>query len=171
VSEKSSPPYLFGDLLALARQSWVREMARRLEGRGYAGYRRSDAGVLRMLSREPVTIGVLGVALGITRQAARKLADALERRGYARTEPDARDGRRVNVLLTEAGHEYARAIIEVVEALNRELATNVNADQLRAADVVLRATLDRDAARRADVLVTRPSGAGSADAPRRGLPR
>jgi len=162
VPEKSSPPYLFGDLLALARQSWVREMARRLERRGYTGCRRSDAAVLRLLSREPVTIGVLGAALGITRQAARKLADALERRGYARTEPDTRDGRRVNVLLTEAGHEYARAIIEVVEALNHELAAKVDADELRVADVVLRATLDGDAARRADVLVARPDAAGSA---------
>jgi len=162
VPEKSSPPYLFGDLLALARQSWVGEMALRLERRGYADCRRSDTGVLRLLSREPVTIGMLGAALGITRQAARKLADALEQRGYARTEPDARDARRVNVLLTEEGKEYARAIIEVVEGLNRELAANVAADDLRAADVVLRATLNGDAALRAEALVMRPHAAGSA---------
>ena len=158
--EKSSPPYLFGDLLALARQSWVRDMALCLERRGYADYRRTDAGALRLLGREPVTVGMLGAALGITRQAARKLADALERRGYARTEPDAHDGRRVNVLLTEEGREYARAIVEVVESLNRELAARVGADDLRAADVVLRATLDGDAARRAEVLVRRPQAAG-----------
>jgi len=162
VPEKSSPPYLFGDLLALARQSWVAEIALRLERRGYADYRRNDAGVLRLLSRAPVTVGVLGAALGITRQAARKLADALERRGYARTEPDARDARRVNVLLTEEGREYARAIVEVVEGLNRELAARVGADDLRAADAVLRATLDGDAARRAEVLVMRPQTADSA---------
>jgi DNA-binding MarR family transcriptional regulator len=161
VPEKSSPPYLFGDLLALARQSWVGEMALRLERRGYGDYRRSDAAVLRLLSRKPVTIGMLGAALGITRQAARKLAHALERRGYARTEPDAHDGRRVNVLLTEEGNEYARAIVEVVEALNRELAARVDADDLHAADVVLRATLDGDAALRAEALVMRPA-AGSA---------
>ncbi len=160
--EKSSPPYLFGDLLALARRSWVGQMALRLERRGYTDYRRSDAAALRLLSREPVTIGMLGAALGITRQAARKLADALERRGYARTAPDVRDARRVNVLLTEAGREYARAIIEVVEELNRELAARVGADDLRAADVVLRAALDVDAARRAEVLVTPPQAAGAA---------
>jgi DNA-binding MarR family transcriptional regulator len=86
VPEKSSPPYLFGDLLALARQGWVSHMALCLEGHGYTDYRRSDAGVLRLLSRDPVTVGMLGAALGITRQAARKLANGLERRGYARTE-------------------------------------------------------------------------------------
>jgi hypothetical protein len=31
VPEKSSSTYLFGDLLALARRSWVREMETRLE--------------------------------------------------------------------------------------------------------------------------------------------
>ena len=153
----SSPPYLFGDLLALARQSWVSQMARRLERRGYTDYRRSDAAVLRLLSRRPLALGVLGEALGITRQAARKLAQALERRGYARAEPDAHDARRVNVVLTEAGHGYARAIIEVLEALNRELAAAGDADELRAADVVLRATLDGDSARRAEALVRRPA--------------
>jgi DNA-binding MarR family transcriptional regulator len=137
-------------------------MALCLEHLGYADYRRSDAGVLRLLSREPVTIGMLGAALGITRQAARKLADTLERRGYARTEPDTRDARRVNVLLTEEGRQYAQAIIGAMDGLNRELATRVGADDLRAADVVLRATLDGDAARRAEALVRRPQAVGSA---------
>src|ERR1035438_6977062 len=35
VPGKSTAPYLFGDLLALARQSWVRQMAGRLNQLGY----------------------------------------------------------------------------------------------------------------------------------------
>ena len=95
VSEKSSATYLFGDLLALARRSWVREMGSRLEQLGYRDYRRSDAAVLRLLWREPLAVGGLGSRLGISRQAARKLVATLEQRGYASAERDAADARRL----------------------------------------------------------------------------
>ena len=44
-------PYRFGDLLALARQSWVHRMAAELENRGFADYRLTDAATLRRLRR------------------------------------------------------------------------------------------------------------------------
>lgn len=71
----STTPYPFGDLLALTSQSWLGEIARRLGTRGYVGYRRSDAAALRTLSRGPLAIGQLGTRFGVTRQAARKVAD------------------------------------------------------------------------------------------------
>jgi DNA-binding MarR family transcriptional regulator len=149
----SNAPYPFGDLLALTRQSWVNEMERRLAARGYLGYRRSDAGALRMLYRDPLAIGELGNRLGVTRQAARKVADALEQRGYAVTARDQRDARQLNVTLTAQGHEYARAIAIVIRELNIEVARRVDAAQLAAADSVLRAALFDDSARqRADSL-------------------
>jgi DNA-binding MarR family transcriptional regulator len=109
VAQTSSHPYLFGDLLALARLSWVRQMADRLGQLGYADYRRSDAIALRMLSRGPVAVGRLGSELGVTRQAARKVIDGLEQRDYVRTERDAHDSRVLNVILTPVGVGYARA--------------------------------------------------------------
>jgi DNA-binding MarR family transcriptional regulator len=156
VTEKSSTPYLFGDLLALARQSWVTQMASRLEERGYRDYRRSDAAAMRLLRRRGLSIGQLGAALGITRQAARKLTDGLERRGYVRTEHDRGDSRRLNILLTNDGEAYARAVVDVIHALNHELAERVDLDQLAAADAVLRAALDDEAHTRAEHRVTRP---------------
>lgn len=131
-------------------------MATRLEGRGYRDYRRSDAAVMRLLRHRGLSIGELGAALGITRQAARKLTDGLERRGYARTEQDPRDSRRLNILLTNEGEAYAQAVVEVIQALNRELADRVDSDQLAAADTVLRAALDQDTRARAERRVTRP---------------
>jgi DNA-binding MarR family transcriptional regulator len=156
VPEKSSAPYLFGDLLALARQSWVTQMASRLEGRGYRDYRRSDAAAMRLLRHHGLSIGQLGAALGITRQAARKLTDGLERRGYVRTEQDRRDSRRLNILLTNEGEAYARAVVDVIQTLNHELAERVDPDQLLAADAVLRAALDSETHARAEHQVTRP---------------
>jgi len=144
----STSPYLFGDLLALARLSWVRQMASRLAQLGYPDYRRSDAAALRLLRRGPVPVGRLGAELGVTRQAARKVAEGLENREYARTERDAHDSRVVNVVLTATGTAYAQAITEVIHTLNREFCQRVDPAQLAAADSVLRAVIAGDDALR-----------------------
>jgi DNA-binding MarR family transcriptional regulator len=141
MAEPSTPAYLFGDLLALARLSWVRQMAERLGEFGYADYRRSDAIALRLLLRGPVPVGRLAGVLGVTRQAARKVVAGLEQRGYARTQRDTGDTRVVNVILTSAGTAYAQAVTEAIQALNREFGQRVDPGQLAAADAVLRAVI------------------------------
>ena len=94
----------------------------------------------------------------MTRQAARKIADALEQRGYATTERDSRDTRQLNVTLTPVGRDYARAVIAVTEELNREVAGRVSPAQLAAADTVLRAALFDDSARQRASQLPPPSG-------------
>jgi DNA-binding MarR family transcriptional regulator len=151
MAAESTSPYRFGDLVALARLSWVGQMTSRLEELGYAGFRRGDAATMRLLSQGPLPVGRLGEALGVTRQAARKVADALEQRGYVTTERDSRDARQLNITLTPVGRDYARAVTAVTEQLNREVAGRVSPAQLTAADAVLRAALFDDSARqRAD---------------------
>jgi DNA-binding MarR family transcriptional regulator len=135
-------PYRFGDLLALARHSWIHRMAAELAHRGFADYRITDAATLRRLRRGPASVGELGVHLHVTRQAARKVMRGLEERGYATTQADADDARKLNVVLTSAGRGYADAIIEVIAGLNRALADRVTAGQLAAADAVLRASIE-----------------------------
>jgi DNA-binding MarR family transcriptional regulator len=137
-------PYRFGDLLALARQSWIRRMASELADRGFTDYRIADAAVMRRLRPGPVPVGQLGADLGVTRQAARKVVRGLQERGYANTEPDADDGRKLNVILTAAGHAYASAITQVIARLNRALSARVTPDQLAAADAVLRLSIEDD---------------------------
>jgi DNA-binding MarR family transcriptional regulator len=144
MAAESTPPYRFGDLLALARQSWLGQMTSRLEQLGYTDYRRTDAAVLRMLWQDPLPVGRLGEGLGMTRQAARKVADGLEQRGYARTERDSRDTRQLNVTLTQLGRDYTRAVVTVIAELNLEVAARVSPAQLAAADTVLRAALFDD---------------------------
>jgi DNA-binding MarR family transcriptional regulator len=149
--------YGFGDLVALARLSWLRQMTSRLERLGHPGFRRGDAAVMRVLWQEPLSVGRLGAALDVTRQAARKIADALEQRGYAATERDSRDSRQLNVTLTPAGRDYARAVIAITAELNQEIAGRVSPAQLAAADTVLRAALFDDGTRqRASRLVPPP---------------
>ncbi len=77
---------------------------------GFPGYRRSDAGVLALLLQQPLAIGQLGEAMGISRQAARQMADGLVERGYATFGTDDADARRTLVVLTPRGKAYGRAI-------------------------------------------------------------
>ena len=156
MAQTSSRPYLFGDLLALARLSWVRQMADRLGQLGYADYRRTDAVALRMLSRGPVAVGRLGTELGVTRQAARKVIDGLEQRDYVRTERDAHDSRVLNVILTPVGVAYARAVIQVIHDLNREFCEQADPAQLAAADAVLRVVIASDTALEATASLIKP---------------
>jgi DNA-binding MarR family transcriptional regulator len=140
--------YRFGDLLALARRSWIAQMASGVSALGYEDYRRSDAAVMRRLRRGSLSIGQLGSTLGISRQAARKVVDGLERRGFATVERDSDDTRQINVLLTDEGEAYATAVTKVIERLNRNLARRVDPADLLSVDRVLRAAISDDRTRR-----------------------
>lgn len=123
-------------------------MAAELASRGFADYRLTDAATLRRLRRGPASVGELGVPMGVTRQAARKVVRGLEERGYASTQADADDARKLNVTLTSAGRAYANAdaITEVIAGLNRAVAARVAPDQLATADAILRASIDDEGA-------------------------
>jgi DNA-binding MarR family transcriptional regulator len=137
----ASSPYRFGDVLALARHAWVLRMAREMDARGYPGYKISDAATVRTLLGGPTPVGAFAGILGVSRQAARKVARGLERRGYATAQRDAADARRINISLTPRGVAYARAVTDVIRQLNLEIADAVTAEQLVAVDGVLRAAL------------------------------
>ncbi|HEV2372728.1 MAG TPA: MarR family transcriptional regulator [Streptosporangiaceae bacterium] len=158
-----SAVYPFGDVLALARQSWLDEMASRLEARGYPGYHRSDAAALRLLARGPLAVGQFGAALGITRQAARKTAAGLQQRGYATTARDPHDARQLNITLTPAGHDYAQAMTAVIAELNRDVASRADPAQLAAADTVLRAALFDDSTQQRAHQLPRPRSPGQSE--------
>jgi DNA-binding MarR family transcriptional regulator len=147
MATNASPPYRFGNLLALARQSWIEQVGARMQEAGFPGYRRSDAGVLGLLLQRPRAIGQLGEALGISRQAARQLADGLAERGYVRFAADQADARRTLVTLTPSGRAYGRAIWAAQDALNRTVRGRVTAAELLAADAVLRAVFPDDQTR------------------------
>ena len=116
----------------------------RVGERGYPGYHISDAATVRTLLAGPAPVGAFANVLGVTRQAARKVATASSSAATQPPERNAADGRRVNIALTDSGVAYARAVIDVIGQLNREIAEAVTPDQLLAADAVLRAALDND---------------------------
>jgi DNA-binding MarR family transcriptional regulator len=150
-------PYRFGDLLALARRSWVAQLRDRLDRAGYPGYRQTDSWMLRLLSQQPSALGRLGDAMGVTRQAAAKLAQGLVERGYATLEADPTDGRRTLVVLTRKGRVYARAVAAAQAALNEAVRARVSDQQLEAADAVLRSVFSNEDRPRVDAAVLPPT--------------
>jgi DNA-binding MarR family transcriptional regulator len=134
---------LFGDLLAQARERWIRVMALRLDALGYHDYRRSDPLVMRSLRRGDVSLGSLGVTLGVTRQAARKVVNGLVARGSARVRTSPEDSRRRMVELTPRGREYLAAVVATLRALHDDVVDHVDPQQLAAAYSVLEVVRDR----------------------------
>src|SRR5580658_7495938 len=126
-------PYRFGNLLALARKSWIEQVGERVQEAGFPGYRRSDAAVLAYLLPRPLAIGQLG--------------EALAERGYASFGTDEADARRTLVILTPRGKSYGRAIWTAQDALNETVRSRVSEADLAAADAVLRAVFPDDGAR------------------------
>ena len=141
---RASPQPLFGDQLALARLVWVRRMRGELVRRGFEDFRRSDTVVLRSLLDRPLSIVALARILGVARQAARKFADGLERRGYATVVNDEDDARRLRVILSPEGRRYATAVVEVVAMMNCEIELRTDPGQLQAARAVLQTVIDSD---------------------------
>ena len=133
-------------------------MANELHAMGYDDYRRRDAAAVRNLRRGPMSIGRLGSALGVTRQAARKVADGLERRGFATLTRDGEDARQTKVSLTNDGEAYATAVARVIEQMNSDLASSVDVTDLAAADAVLRAVLTDEHTQRLAEHISPPFG-------------
>ncbi|HTT59309.1 MAG TPA: MarR family winged helix-turn-helix transcriptional regulator [Acidimicrobiales bacterium] len=133
---------LFGDVLALARRSWVRALRQSLAAQGYHDYRRSDGLALRFFSLGPHSLGAFADLTGTSRQAARKVVTGLIDRGYATLITDSRDARRRLVVLTKEGDAYADAVVKTLEKLNRHIQAKVAPDELRVAVDVLRFVRD-----------------------------
>ena len=133
----ATEPESFHDLLALARLRRLNRMRAALAERGFMTFRRGDGAWVRILGYQPQGLGEMAEFIGISRQAATKMADSLERRGYVERKDDEADRRRVVLHLTDLGRRYEQAIIEVVDSLDESFRANVSPADLEAAFRVL----------------------------------
>jgi DNA-binding MarR family transcriptional regulator len=133
----TAQPESFNDLLALARLRWLNWMRAALAERGFTSFRRGDGAWVRILGNEPKGLGEMAEFIGISRQAATKMADSLERRGYVERRDDDADRRRVVLHLTARGRAYQEAVVEVVANLDDAFRASVQPADLEAAFRVL----------------------------------
>jgi DNA-binding MarR family transcriptional regulator len=74
----------------------------------------------------------LPAGLGVTKQAVSQAIDILVNRGYLTRSPDQDDRRRVVLELTDRGHQVVDVATRAVDAVDRQLAERVSADQVEA---------------------------------------
>jgi DNA-binding MarR family transcriptional regulator len=122
----------------LAGLAMAEEVERRLAAAGFDDVRFSHGFVFAHLLREPLTVGALARAMGVTQQRASKAASELEALGYVRRAADARVRR---LVLAERGREAVAAAREARAAVTSELRERLGARRVGAAERVLREVL------------------------------
>jgi DNA-binding MarR family transcriptional regulator len=102
--------------------------------------------VIRVLANRDRTLTELADLLGVSKQAAIKVVDEMEARGFLTRHPDP-DDRRVKLLrLTDKGREVRRAALAASHAIERELRRDLGDSDIDALRTTLEALLDRHAA-------------------------
>ena len=101
-----------------------------LARRGYPGHRPLHDFALRALVSGAGNAAELGRRLSVSKQAAAKIIDVLEARGYVAREPDPADGRRKLLRVTASGHDLMREGEDVFEGLRRQWEGQLGAAQL-----------------------------------------
>jgi DNA-binding MarR family transcriptional regulator len=100
--------------------------------RGHAEARPVHGFVLQAVGLDGTTAVELGRRLGVTKQAAAKHIEVLERLGYLSREGDPVDARRKVVRLTDRGLELLDLSARIFDELRARWSATLGADRLRA---------------------------------------
>jgi DNA-binding MarR family transcriptional regulator len=133
-------------LLRAARGAYGQAIRRALGDREIDDMPPNGPFVIGGISNHGQPLSTLVQQLRVTKQAASELIDTLVLRGFLSRTPDPDDRRRVNITLTDRGHEAADAIFAGVMAVERELTELLGVtglEQLRAGLVALCDIRDR----------------------------
>lgn len=135
---------VFPALLRHARTTYGKAMRSALDEAGYddiPGNGLYIIGGLALESRD-IPLRQLVRDLGITKQGAGQLVDALVMRGYVSRSVDENDRRQLIVALTERGRAAASVQAQVRERIDQELLARVGEGDVKAARRVLGTLID-----------------------------
>jgi DNA-binding MarR family transcriptional regulator len=125
----------------LAGLAMAEEVERRVAKAGFDDLRFSHGFVFQHLLREPLTVGALARAMGVTQQRASKAASELEGLGYVRRKVDPGDARVRRLVLTDRGQGAVAAARAARAAVVVELRDRLGARRVSAAEQLLRDAL------------------------------
>jgi DNA-binding MarR family transcriptional regulator len=109
-----------------------------LARQGHPDVRPVHGFVLQAVGRDGTTAVELGRRLGVTKQAAAKHIDALERLGYLRRATDPDDARRKLLQLTDRGVDSLARSARIFDELRAEWAQTLGSERLTALEADLR---------------------------------
>jgi DNA-binding MarR family transcriptional regulator len=116
----------------------IDELHQQLAAQGHPDVRPMHGFVLQAIGPDGTTAAELGRRLGVSKQAAGKTVDALERQGYVRRTDDPGDARRRLVRRTARGTDLLQRSAAIFDALRAGWAQTLGPDRLRALEDDLR---------------------------------
>lgn len=132
------PGYELPLRLFLGFRALIDELHAELARQGHPDMRPLHGFVFQAIGTGGITAAELGRRLGISKQAAGKTIDNLERLGYVERDHDPRDARRRTVRLTDRGVESLVRSARIFEELRARWAAVLGEERLRALEADLR---------------------------------
>ncbi|MGA5764313.1 MarR family winged helix-turn-helix transcriptional regulator [Nonomuraea bangladeshensis] len=124
--------------LLLAFRALIDELHAELSRQGHPHIRPMHGFVMQAIGPGGTTAVELGRALGVSKQAAGKTVESLERVGYVERATDPHDSRRKIVRLTPYGMDALRRSARIFDELRARWAAELGAERLRALEADLR---------------------------------
>jgi len=148
VTAEAGPPGFELPLrLLLGFRVLIDELHAELARQGHPDLRPMHGFVFQAIGPRGTTAAELGRRLGISKQAAGKTIDALERLGYAERGPDPADARRKVVRLTGRAVDALQRSAQIFDDLRDRWAEVIGTERLRAIEADLRKVTPPDAFR------------------------
>ncbi|GGP03669.1 MarR family winged helix-turn-helix transcriptional regulator [Nonomuraea glycinis] len=133
-----SPGFELPLRLLLAFRVLIDELHTELGRQGHPDIRPMHGFVMQAIGPHGTTAVELGRTLGVTKQAAGKTIETLERIGYVQRAPDPHDTRRKVVRLTPYGLDALTRSARIFDDLRANWAAELGADRLQALESDLR---------------------------------
>ncbi|TDE26971.1 MarR family winged helix-turn-helix transcriptional regulator [Actinomadura sp. 6K520] len=124
--------------LFLAFRVIIDELHAELAAQGHPDLRPTHGFVLQAVGPDGTTAVELGRSLGVTKQAAGKMVESLERMGYVARTADPSDARRRIVRLTARGVDCLDRSERIFERIRDDWVRRLGADRVRAMEHDLR---------------------------------
>jgi DNA-binding MarR family transcriptional regulator len=127
-SSAGEPP--LARLFAIGYRLLIDRLHERLRGLGWTDVRPAFGFVLLAARDQPTSVTGLASLMGVTKQAASKLVEAMVASGYVQRETGAQDGRQRPVHLTPRGEELLHAVEQIYAEFEEEWAQVIGASRL-----------------------------------------
>jgi DNA-binding MarR family transcriptional regulator len=135
---QDAPGFELPLLLFVGFRTLIDDLHAELAAQGHPDVRPAYGFAMQAIGREGATASELGRRLGISKQAAGKTVDRLERLGYAERVDDEADARRKVVRLTAHGVDALGRSAAIFEELRARWAGALGAQRLRQLEADLR---------------------------------
>lgn len=137
-SDGDAPGYELPLRLFLAFRAIIDELHAELAAQGHPGLRPMHGFVFQAIGPGGTTAVELGQRLGVSKQAAGKMIESLERAGYLERTPDPSDARRKIVRLTARARDSLDRSARIFDRIRDEWVRRLGADRVRALEDDLR---------------------------------